>query len=92
MGNQKDAIYFYNEAVYTMLPKRERGDFYRKKLRVHCQKLYILLVDGGMFSDAFMIAELAASLGFQAGKADYGYMIYSGLGVRQDKEKGLGYL
>ena len=45
-----------------------------------------------MFSDAFMIAELAASLGFQTGKADYGYMIYSGLGVNQDKEKGLGYL
>ena len=41
-----------------------------------------------MFLDAFVVAELSASLGFQAGKADYAYMIYSGLGVQQDKEKG----
>ena len=39
-----------------------------------------------------MIAELSASLGFESGEADLGYMIYSGLGVGRDREKGVGYL
>ena len=41
-----------------------------------------------MFQDAFVIAQLAASLGYQSGLADFAYMIYSGLGVSQDKDKG----
>ena len=42
-----------------------------------------------MFQDAAVIAELAASLGYQAGCADFAYMVYSGLGVAQDKQKGM---
>ena len=41
-----------------------------------------------MFQDAFTIAELAASLGYETGRADFAYMIYSGLGVSQNREKG----
>ena len=50
-----------------------------------CEKLYILLAEKNMFSDAFTIAELSASLGHASGEADYAYMVFSGLGVEQDK-------
>ena len=41
-----------------------------------------------MFEDAFIIAELSASLGYECGRADYGFMLYSGIGVEGDRERG----
>jgi hypothetical protein len=56
---------------------------------VLCEKLFILLIEGEKYADAFTISELSASLGWPQGRADYAYLIYSGLGVKQNKEVGL---
>jgi hypothetical protein len=42
-----------------------------------------------MYQNAFTIASMSADLGFDYGKADKASMIYGGLGVAQDKQKGL---
>lgn len=51
-----------------------------------------MLTERNRYSEAYIIADLSASLGFQSGKADKGYMVYCGLGVKKDKEGGLAYL
>ena len=57
-----------------------------------CETLYIELAENHLYEDAFVLAELCASLGYECGQADMGFMLYNGMGVEENKEKALSYL